>query len=469
MEKNKRTDRRDFLKITAIGAAGLSIGGLAAKTSSAKGQAWSSATKINPDIPNGRVVSCSDEKMISDIAKAKKANSFAGPTGQNSYINANQVGANMDAMARSLTGKTSASEAWALIFRKPDAKQWNAVNAAIKVNCIYTPIMPKIAIVNKVCAELIRLGTPAANITIYDACSNASGDEKYTPFIGSGLPSGVVVSTSTGDGIDVAVGSGTLKCSGILARKNGSTIVYPVDILVNCAVNKGHGDEHGGFTMCMKNHTGTLKYSCPDQEEIIAENQCEAIIGGGGSVPCRQQLCIIDSLWAAVSGPGDPATHLPCAISMGTVAPVVDYQVAMNIRKAIMKAEPNQEIIDNWLTQFNIEKTSLEWIVVPASGAVKNASGHSPYEENKVVHVALAQGSFRQASVSFDLPRTVRPESVLIRDMKGKIVRSLSVNDGQTVMWDGKDRNRCTVAQGNYVITLHAGALEKSARLNVVR
>ena len=315
MKKNESASRRAFLKITAVSAAGLSVGAFGIKTSFAKGTAWTAGKRINPAIPNTRVASCTDEKMITDMEKAKVMSTFAGTTNQNTFINVALVEENMDAMAQALTGKPSAQEAWSTVFMKPAAKEWSSVKAAIKVNCITTLIMPKIAVVNKVCVELMRLGVAAANITIYDAGDDASGSEKYTPFIGNGLPDGIVVSSLTREGVSVPVGAGTLQCCSVLVLQDGSTIVYPTDILVNCAVNKGHNTGYGQFTMCMKNHTGSIKFSCPTQEELIAINQCEAIIGGTDGAPCRQQLCIVDSLWASWVGPTNPPDYLPCTIS----------------------------------------------------------------------------------------------------------------------------------------------------------
>ncbi len=467
MKENAKKSRRDFLKMTAIGTAGLSLGTIGLKNSSAKALAWTAGKQINPNIPNTRVVTCTDERMITNIAKAKLAISFAGTNNQNTLIDAIQVESNMNSMAKALTGKTSTSEAWSTIFMKPSTKEWNTVKAAIKVNCIYNAIMPKIPIVNKVCIELIRLGVVPGNIIIYDGCSNASGSSKYTPFIGNGLPSGVVVSTAAYEGISVPVGSGTLKCCTVLAQQDGSSVTYPIDILVNCAVNKGHIADHGGFTGCMKNHTGSLKFSCPTQEELITENQCEAIIGG---TPCRQQLCIIDSLWGAVSGPTDAASHLPCNISMGTFAPTIDYQFALKIRKDTMNAVPEQAIIDNWLTRFNINKSDLEWVVVPPAVTKRLNDNLKPADPaTEKFHVYLDQGFSRSNSVAFNLPRKTQPKFISVHDEKGKLIRRLEHNDRSMAHWNGHDQNGNRVSSGNYVVTIKAGNLIQSAALTVVQ
>ena len=466
MKKNKAKSRRDFLKTTAASAAWLSLGTFGVKTSPAQGTAWTAGMRINPAIPNTRVVSCTDEKMISDMEKAKVMSTFAGTANQNTCINTARVEENMDAMAQALTGKPSAQEAWSTVFMKPAAKEWRSVKAAIKANCATTLIMPKIAVVNKVCVELMRLGVAAANITIYDAVDDASGSEKYTPFIGNGLPDGIVVSSLTREGVSVPVGSGTLQCCSVLARQDGPTIVYPTDILINCAVNKGHNTGYGQFTMCMKNHTGSIKFSCPTQEELIAMNQCEAIIGGTDGAPCRQQLCIVDSLWASWVGPTNPPDYLPCTISMGTLAPAVDYQVAMKIRKEVMNAPPEEKWIDPWLERFNINKTDLEWIVVLPAMIRKN----EPLNADRAnFHLMLDKGHFKRSSVLFELPYNADPQSVSIYNIRGNLVRCLKDIKRHTVVWDGKDQNGRLVPSGNYAVSVKAGSVTKSATLKLVR
>jgi hypothetical protein len=101
-------------------------------------------------------------------------------------------------------------------------------------------------------------------------------------------------------------------------RYDCTTVVTQCNILVNCAVNKGHGSSYGSFTLTMKNHTGTMKFGCPSQQELIDENKSERILGGS---PVRQLLCIVDSLWAAVPGPGDPATHISQPDRYGNLQP----------------------------------------------------------------------------------------------------------------------------------------------------
>ena len=338
-------NRRDFCSGSIGGGIALATGCSRFGSPVDSGQEsviWSDNFQINPAINNKKVVCCHDDRMISGDISTGNFND------QNAAVDSSRVEANMDALARTLTGKSGTEQAWSTIFRKPEEKSWSDVKAAIKINGINTSIMPHIAIVGKVCAELVNLGVAAKNITVYDACHGARGNDKYTPYIGDGLPQDTVVTNGDHNGTVVVWGS-TIACT---------TIVSGCDILVNCAVNKGHGHDKGGFTLTMKNHTGTMMFSCPSLTEMIEENKSSLILGG---TPVRQQLCIVDSLWAAVKGPGDPPSHAPNRIVMGTFGPLVDVAVARNIREAVMNASHYDEAITKICSEFGYMESDIEW------------------------------------------------------------------------------------------------------------
>jgi len=177
-----------------------------------------------------------------------------------------------------------------------------------------------------------------------------------------------VVSSVTHDGTEVPVPTGVLQCTSLLARQgSGGTIEYIPDIIVNCSVNKGHSQtDKGGFTLSMKNHVGTMHYRCPSLEEMIGINSSEAILGPAAGPP-RQQLCIVDSLWAAQTGPTSPISHAPGRLSMGVFGPVVDIMVARKIREEVMNiTNHDQEAIRSILAAFGYEESELadHWIEV---------------------------------------------------------------------------------------------------------
>jgi hypothetical protein len=64
------------------------------------------------------------------------------------------------------------------LFQKPASKALLACKVAIKVSCLNTIMMPKVAIINKVADELLKLGVPYTNMIIYDGCSNATGVDR---------------------------------------------------------------------------------------------------------------------------------------------------------------------------------------------------------------------------------------------------------------------------------------------------
>jgi len=259
---------------------------------------------------------------------------------QNIPVVAERVQANIDAMACTLAQKASPAEAWAVIFRKPEAKHWNEVKVAIKPNASQNNVT-RVAVINAVCKALIGLGVLQENIAMYGCHRKGLMDKttNYRPFLGKGLPSGIVLSDgheSVGGTVKVAIPkpqAGDHECAAALAHGT-------VDILVNIATNKGHiFDSIGGISLTMKNHAGTFlfpvtkHFTSDGLRWIIAINKSDAILGG--TIP-RQQLCIVDSLWAMKKGPPGVPTNRPCSISMGTFGPAVDWVVTKRIREPIM-------------------------------------------------------------------------------------------------------------------------------------
>lgn len=328
MKTSCNTNRRDFLKTASIGAAGLVFS--CAKPGSLKetsSSAWAPDKKINPEIDNLRVVCCHDHIMINGDPKSWNMQ------GQNAPVNAGRVYKVLDEMAKTLASKGSVKEGWETIFQKPSAKEWKDVRAAIKVNCI-SENHPRVAVVAKVCIELNALGIPFQNIIIYDSDDDAS--KFYPEFVGKGLPEGVVVSklsNALGGMIETDIPApypGKFKCTKALATGE-------IDILVNIAVNKGHKKELGKTTLTLKNHAGTFDpkpiHKGGGLNYIIAMNKSKAILGG---TPVRQQLCIVDSLWAMTGGPFGVPNKQVNRLVMGTFGPAVDYLTAKKIREPEM-------------------------------------------------------------------------------------------------------------------------------------
>jgi Domain of unknown function (DUF362) len=286
---------------------------------------WFAGKQINPIIDNLRVVSCLDPKMIvTDPRKWDMAS-------QNVPVAAERVFADMDAMACSLAQKNSPHEAWGTIFRKPASKEWSDVKVAVKLNCLGDN-HPRVAVVNSVCRALVSLGVPLSGIVLYDGSNNVHS--MYGPFIGNGIVAGVLASDGNsllGGTVRAAVPAphpGEFKCTAAIAKG-------AIDILVNIAVNKAHS--FTGMTMTMKNHAGTFEampiHTGGGLDYIIAFSKSDALLGGD---PVRQQLCIVDSIWANTGGPFGVPNKRPTVLSMGTFSPAVDFVTAKRVRETIM-------------------------------------------------------------------------------------------------------------------------------------
>ncbi len=347
--------RRNFFSTAAAAVAGIACSRYFTVFGEEIRGAWVNGKQINPAIDNFRVVNCFDTSMIKEDPKKWDALS------QNAPVLAERVRANINAMACALAQKASPAEAWAVIFRKPEAKQWAEVKVAIKPNGDSKNIT-RVAVIDAICSALIGLGVLPENIVLY-GYAKVSVDQtvNFRPFVGKGLPAGIVLShghDALGGIAKTAIPkphAGNFDCAAALVR--GS-----IDILVNIAVNKGHMlHTFGGISLTMKNHAGTFEmplrfHAGGGLNYIIAFNKSEAILGGA---PPRQQLCIVDSLWANTSGPDGVPNKRPASLSMGTFGPAVDWAVAKRIREPMMGCK-HPKFLEKILTEFGYQPPEFE-------------------------------------------------------------------------------------------------------------
>jgi len=351
--------RRDFLKITAAGAAGLAL----ARADKAFA-AWPSTgtLAVNPTISNMRVVGCVDPKMFKSPPVQM---TFAA---ENALVDAARVQANMDAMAMQLANETTADAAWRAIFRS--SKAWAATKVAIKVNSIESKNMARVAVVQKFCTMLAGFGVLPANIIIYDGqATYAGGASNYTTFFGlndtSKTPATVSTNNSAlGGTVSAPIPGGSSgTCTANIA--NGT-----IDILINIANNKGH-DLMGRATLSMKNHFGTFAPK-HDINYLFNINKSDAILGG---TPVRQQLCFIDSLLANMTSNVGMPDAIPYYLVMGVFAPAVDYLTIKKVREAVMGCTHDAATIESYLTTFGYTTADPVWVLVPPAGNLASADG----------------------------------------------------------------------------------------------
>ena len=299
---------------------------------------------------------------------------------QNSLIDQAAVDETLDVCAKTLSQQTTGEQAWAAIFQKPSHKSWQEVKAAIKVNEVGNN-RPRIAIINKICRALNSLGAPYCNIRIYGGPNDTIQQvSPYNQLMAELLPGGVIISqhdSALGGTKEVEIPQAVKNDMVITATKCIAEIADNTnDILVNLAVNKGHWEEFGGFTLTMKNHFGTcnprpypsgsFELSHGNLDYLCAISQSDFLIG---ATPPQQQLCIIDSIWATSAlNPGVNGDDVPYnMIIMGIYSPIVDYVTAKKVRQDIMKCKLG-ESADTFLQKFGFteeEINNLELIYLP--------------------------------------------------------------------------------------------------------
>jgi len=205
------------------------------------------------------------------------------------------------------------------------------------------------------------VGVIPGNIHIYDGCHGRHGLSPFTD-----LPPGTRIEDAWG-GYSASASvpepwkRGSTKC--VKAITDGS-----IDILINITMCKGHGDEVGGFTMTMKNHFGTF-HPLPGHSEdgldyLMAINQTPEILGPmdkrtGKVLFPRQQLCIVDALWASKEGPIGLPSAQPNFLAMGVFSPVMDYILAMRFRHEKMGWPVHIDNTRRFLSDFGYTEGDL--------------------------------------------------------------------------------------------------------------
>jgi hypothetical protein len=373
--------RRRFMKKAIV--TGTVISGFPAVFIPRAQAAWTRKTVVHPNVDNLRVVGVTDDRMTRDV---EPVSSWSR---QNELVADEVVWENLDGLACTLVETRDPGEAWRTIFVKPPRKPWADTVVAIKTNHIGQQ-HTRSAVMAKIVHTLTdTLGIKASNVHIYDA-THGYGIKQDTPF--SGLPEGVRVEERWGGIVaptDVPLPwtktGGKSECLTYLVE--GS-----VDILINIAMCKGHSQRFGGFTMTMKNHLGTFApgpaHRKGSQDYLIAINQTPEILGPmdkqtGRVLYPRQQLCLVDALWASRGGPGGRPTDQPNFLAMGVMSPIVDYLVATRFRGERMGWKPNMKATRRMLSDFGYEESDL-----PAGG--------------KIIEISQAAGVFKETPAALE-------------------------------------------------------------------
>lgn len=320
---------------------------------------WARKTVVHPNVDNLRVVGITDKRMT---RANEPVSSWAR---QEKLVVPEVIGENIDKLACALTERRNPEEAWRTIFVKPPRKPWSETPVAIKTNNISLQ-HTRSPVLAKICHSLTEiLGVKPVNVHIYDG-THGGHMSQNTPF--AGLPEGCRVEDDWGGiATETAVPEPWKKREG-RSKCLKHLVDGTIDILINIALCKGHSDKFGGFTMTMKNHFGTFSpgpgHRSGAQDYVLAINQTPEILGPmdprtGKVLYPRQQLCLVDALWASEGGPGGYPRYQPNFLAMGVLSPVVDYQLATKFRGERMGWQPNMEATRRMLTDFGFSESDL--------------------------------------------------------------------------------------------------------------
>ncbi|NIQ39769.1 MAG: DUF362 domain-containing protein [Proteobacteria bacterium] len=359
----RRISRRQFIKKATISGATIATFPMIFLP---RAQAvWTPRTTVHPNVDNLRVVGITDHKMTTAVEPVSSW------TEQDRLVATEVVWENIDKLASALVQTPDPVEAWRTIFIKPPKKSWSDVTVAIKTNNISYQ-HTRSAVMAKIVHTLTdTLGVKPFNTHIYDAVDGYSMSQ-YTPFVG--LPEGTKIEDEWGGITTTTRVPAPWKNSGGKSRCVRHLVDGSVDILVNIALCKGHSRRFGGFTMTMKNHLGTFAPGPAHQngsfDYLLAINQTPEILGRmdkrtGKVLYPRQQLCLIDALWASEGGPGGRSDSQPNFLAMGVMSPILDYLVATTLRGERLGWEPNMKATRRMLTEFGYEEGDL-----PAGGKI---------------------------------------------------------------------------------------------------
>jgi hypothetical protein len=486
MGKKNVESRRNFLKASAISAAGFALIGPAAKKAAAAPITTTlvnlSTTPVNTDVDNLRVAFITDATpgTVAAGTMVRSTNypgwdNFNDPTNTTTGVNYAVVKSNMDKLACALAAKTDATSAWATLLKKPASKTWATTKAVIKPNA-FASDHPSVPIVSKICEVLIGFGMPAANITICDTGGNCG------IYLGTGkCPTGVLTSSDRGLTVTWPATAGG-------ESFGAATVIDSADILVNIGCNKGHDqfNEYSGVTMSQKNMKGGIWFNCNDGDgtkgtlRLVNTNSCSWIVGNiPTTYPAKQQLCIVDSLFMGNAGDyngGINNGNNGNSLTMGTFPGAVDYVTTMKIRVTKFAASTwNQPIVDRFITGYGYATTAITKVMTPigptvAGGGLVDAGTtnviDSP-EENPhlshqgIVQVAVSGNGIRPFNTTLSLSKGETVQSAEIFSVQGRKVRTVALNSGSNrIVWDGRTDSGSLAKTGNYVLRLRG---QKSA------
>ncbi len=480
MAKKTATNRREFLKITAAGAAGIAltsqIGPVFAKQAA-------SAVKSPLNKWPGRVVVNFNKAAV---------------TGSNPVAAPDVIKTMVDDSIKRLTDQTEIGAAWKAVF--PDSLSATS-KIAIKVNTLNSgTVAPHWSSVKAMTdgLQLMSVGAaafPAANITIYDMNNGTAAENRLSQagYKADNFPGVNIVTDTAIDGTDGALEN----------RKYASTL-KAADYLINVFGARGHDipPEGSRFSMGFKSHYGTY-YDANGMHGNVPGNL--RAINCTGPVYNKQVLNVCIGIFGTNEGrgPSNPADvfstyskkidtsstcQCPTTVIMSTDPISAEVQgvkiLRMNKGASFAKDDMpgylkscagidvtgltpthNIGVIDE--TQMDIRRIVNGQII-----AVKDPGRAAANRTGSMVSAHQIQG--HSTFIDFSLPKEHfgNQAKIEIFDAQGSLARSFShkvMGVRNNVSWDEKDSKGNNVSKGMYVVRLSSGTVREASQFSIVR
>jgi len=443
-----RLTRRDFLKLSAMGAVGCAGLPVLAGAHAAAGSLSETGRKGTANTMPGRIV------ILHDIAMG----------GHLASIDRTGVGNAVHRAVRLLAGIDDTGDAFESLF--PGLKDTSTF--AVKVNCIGptdTPWQVASAIVEGL--SLMRGGGyDVSRVVVYDRHNLSYHGYEAADFTFGGH-------AATLSSNNQASGSGYPVWESHLL----SQFLLDCDYVINLPVLKSHYDANNQITVSLKNHYGSCSPSslCGDIPGMLTLNADANVRGKTG-------LVLTSAIRATYNGgPGEPAQlwslyseRTPNTIFATTDPVTNDYW--------------SRDLINRQRSEDGLSVKPCPWVETASEPAYDigvsdpaamdvvgtlDVSDGAPSGENRLSLAPNTPNPFSHSTtIRFHLPRPGRAE-LRILDVRGRVVRTLK--DGEcpagtnALVWDARNDGGRPVAPGVYFARLRAGALVRTGRLVLAR
>jgi hypothetical protein len=486
MEKNKTTGRRDFLKMTAAGAAGIAL-------ASGVRRVFSMPAAENQISPlnkwPGRVAINFNKSALTSTGIAK--------IGDDQMIVIKKM---MDdtilLLTREVAMGSDVGAAWKNVF---PATLSASSKIAIKVNTRNSgDPAPHWSAVKAMTDGLLAMDVhiPAANITIYDM-NNGSEGLSQAGYTTDHFPGGINIVTDTVvDGGDGAVNN-----------RKYSSVLKQADFLINVFGARGHSipPEGSQFSLGFKSHYGTYEKINGNSDEFHADvMQKIREFACAGPVYKKQVLNVCVGIFGTNEGKGpDAAADLftkyaqkidstagsnPTTIFMSTDPISAEMQgikiLRMNRNKAYGVADMPPYLqaaagIDTAgftpthnLGIINEADMDIRRILNGQIVAVRNPALLSNSKAGAVIRAHQIKGHSTFIDFTLSHEHVGKDALLEIFDAQGALARSYSqkvLGVRNSLSWDERDVSGNVVSSGMYVIRLSSGLVRQSSQFSIIR